>query len=230
LSHSAQSPFKVLENHPTIINAGGTSTGSSFRYQSTPRAQLPINPGFEFASSFWEDKKPVHHLLEDAYRQNRISTASAVRHLHSLHVQAPIFGLVWANGTVRAHVDCYREDDGKNPTVLSAPFPGPKDDNVDFHEWQLDRPGDILQVYFLIRNIDKWTVGKFRERVVEGVDDLVKAIVHKNQKFNPWRRMGDLTTVLADNRKENVNISTTVTSSSSATTPPKAKTKRRKAQ
>jgi solute carrier family 25 carnitine/acylcarnitine transporter 20/29 len=98
-----------------------------------------------------------------------------------------------------------------------------------FHEWLLDKPGDILQVYFLIRNIDKWTVGKFRERVEHGVGELVKAIVHKKQKFSPWRRVGDLSTGLG--RKENINISTTVTSSSSAATPPppKPKTKRRRA-
>jgi hypothetical protein len=44
-------------------------------------------------------------MLEDAYRQNRMSTAAAVRHLHSLHVKAPIFGLVWSDESVRAHVD-----------------------------------------------------------------------------------------------------------------------------
>lgn len=115
LSHAAQSPFKVLKTHKTVVNAGSTSTGSSFRYQATPSSSLPNTPGFEFASSFWEDKKPLHQMLEDAYRQNRMSTASAVRHLHSMRVNAPVFGLVWANGTVRAHVDWPRDEEAGSP-------------------------------------------------------------------------------------------------------------------
>ena len=250
LSHSAKSPFRVLKSHATIINAGSTSTGSSFRYQSTPCAQLPNNPGFEFASSFWEDKKPLHQMLEDAYRQNRMSTASAVRHLHSLRIAAPIFGLVWATGTVRAHVDWASCRDGQKDgpvsksrkirhftadhpqSVLSAPYPGPPEQSLDgiFHEWQLDRPCDILQVYHLIRNIDRWTVGKFRERVAHGINDLVEAVVDKNEEFKPWRRVGDLSPVLASVHKENVNTSATVTSSSSLPSPPKTKNKRKRAR
>lgn len=113
LSHAARSPFKTLKGHATVIKTGNTTKGSSFRFQSTPCASLPDAPGFEFASSFWEDKKPVHQLLEDAYRQNRMATAAAVRHLHSLHIHAPILGLVWASGTVRAHIDWCNADEGK---------------------------------------------------------------------------------------------------------------------
>lgn len=88
----------------------------------------------------------------------------------------------------------------------------------------------MLQVYFLIRNIDRWTVGKFRDRVIKGVGDLVEGILHKDESFHPWRRVGDLTPVLANTRKENVlNTSTTVTSTSSAPSPPK-KAKRRRAR
>lgn len=113
LSHSAKSPYKLLKNHPTVVKAGNAAKRSSFRYQSTPCAQLPDMPGFEFASSFWEDKKPVHALLDDAYRQNRMSTTAAVRHLHSLGIRAPITGLIWADGVVRAHVDWCEESEGK---------------------------------------------------------------------------------------------------------------------
>lgn len=115
LSHSAKSPFQILKGHTAVSNSGSPSKGSSFRYQSTPCAQLPDTPGFEFASSFWEDKKPVHQLLEDAYRQNRMATASGVRHLHSLSIKAPVFGLVWSSATVRAHVDWCKHDEGKSP-------------------------------------------------------------------------------------------------------------------
>lgn len=113
LSQSSKSPYKVLKNHPTVIKAGTTVRGSSFRYQSTPCTQLPDLPGFEFISSICEDKKPTHTHADDAYRQNRIATASAVRHLHSLNIKSPIIGLIWANGTVRAHVDWCQVEDGK---------------------------------------------------------------------------------------------------------------------
>lgn len=115
LSHSAHSPYKVMKGHTAVVESGSASKGSSFRYQSTPCENLPEAPCFEFVSSFWEDKKPVHQLLEHAYRQNRMSTASALRHLHSLHISAPVFGLVWASGTVRAHVDWWKVDGDKPP-------------------------------------------------------------------------------------------------------------------
>lgn len=121
LSNTEASPYKALKAHRTVEKSGSADKASSFRFQSTPCANLPeipgwhacylaifantFIPGFEFASAFFEDKKPVHQMLEDAYRQNRMSTTSAVRHLHSLGIHVPVFGLVWANGTVRAHVD-----------------------------------------------------------------------------------------------------------------------------
>jgi hypothetical protein len=120
LSHSVRSPFKTLKNHPTVSTSGSSTRGSSFRFQSTPCAQLSDTPGFEFVSSFWEDKKPVHQLLEDAYRQNRMSTAAAVRHLRSLHINAPVFGLVWANCTVRAHVDWCNKDGNGMVSVIAV--------------------------------------------------------------------------------------------------------------
>lgn len=118
LSHSAKSPYKLLKKHPAVMNTGNAAKRSSFRYQSTPCAQLPDMPGFEFASSFWEDKKPVHALLDDAYRQNRMSTTAAVRHLHSLGIKSPVTGLIWADGIVRAHVDWSEESEGKTVRQL----------------------------------------------------------------------------------------------------------------
>lgn len=124
LSHSAKSPFKILKSHSSVVNSGNASKGTSFRYQSTPCARLPDMPSFEFVSSFWEDKKPIHNMLEDAYRQNRMATTAALRHLHSLRIKTPIFGLVWASGTVRAHVDWCKCEEGKTPVSqcsLSTP-------------------------------------------------------------------------------------------------------------
>ncbi|KAF8898904.1 hypothetical protein BD779DRAFT_1666663 [Infundibulicybe gibba] len=228
LSHSAKSPFKVLKNHPNILKSGCSSKGSSFRYQSTPRTNLPDAPGFEFASCFWEDKKPVHQLLEDAYRQNRMSTASAVRHLHSLHISAPIFGLVWASGTVRAHVDWCQSEQGNLPTVLSAPYSteAPSLNPVDndfFHEWHLDDPADIIKVYLFIRNLDEWTTEGFRERIIKGVEKFTENILTDTGAFQPWKRVGELplATLIVHNENDNLSLST------QSTSPPKHKAKRR---
>ncbi|KAI0961701.1 hypothetical protein AcV7_000735 [Taiwanofungus camphoratus] len=226
LSLSAKSPFKVLKEHPRVAGSGSVGGESSFRFQSTPCTKLPDTPGFEFASAFWEDKKPVHHLLEDAHRQNRIATTSAVRQLHSLHVQAPVFGLVWAQGTVRAHVDWWTVEKNKNhPTIRSAAYPGPKNHNRRtsgiFHEWHLDEPNDILQVFLLIRNMDRWTVGGFRDRVIAGINQLVCDVVQQGHKFTPWKRKGDVSRLNPNGVPENSNSSVTPASS------PKRRNKKR---
>lgn len=114
LSLAAESAFKRLKR--SELTGSAARGEESFACQSTPSVQLPRTSGFQFASSFWEDKKPVHSMLDDAYRQNRMATAAAVRHLDSMHVKAPVFGLVWSNGSVRAHVDwCVNE--GQEPPV-----------------------------------------------------------------------------------------------------------------
>ncbi|KAG6841955.1 hypothetical protein C0991_005135 [Blastosporella zonata] len=230
LSLSAKSPFKVLKGHSTVVKSGNTSKGSSFRYQSTPCATLPDTPGFEFASSFWEDKKPVHHLLEDAYRQNRMSTASALRHMNSLAIKAPVVGLVWSSGIVRAHVDWCKAGEDVMPTILSAPYPGDSAAGEDmFREWQLDQPGDILAIYFLIRNLDRWTNGGFYTRVAEGIKDLVDRVVNKGERYTPWKRVGELLPLLLAS-KENIVISATSTLETSLSTPVRSRQKRRRAR
>lgn len=213
LSNTEASAYKALKSHRTVLKSGSADKASSFRFQSTPCANLPEIPGFEFASAFFEDKKPVHQMLEDAYRQNRMSTTSAVRHLHSLGIHVPVFGLVWANGTVRAHVDWCKtssigETDKTEVKVLSAPFPGPDDDDErTFHEWRLKRPSDILQVHFLIQNIDFWTCNGFREKVVKGVKALEQFIVNGGGIYEPWKRVGVLKLSKSASRKENRDAS-----------------------
>ena len=124
LSLTADSTFKRLRRSGMT---GSAARGEeSFACQSTPSVQLPRTPGFQFVSTFWEDKKPVHSMLEDAYRQNRMSTAAAVRHLHSLHVKAPIFGLVWSNETVRAHVDWCVSKEQEPPVRAISSIPEEK--------------------------------------------------------------------------------------------------------
>ena len=104
----------------TTSPSGSVGGKTSFRYQATPCTTLSDGGGFEFVSSFWEDKK--HEHIDAACRQNRMATASAVRQLHALRIRAPVFGLVWAQGTVRAHVDWWEEievvdDNGREVTV-----------------------------------------------------------------------------------------------------------------
>ena len=113
LSDGEKTPYKRLANDRKVRKHCGTLVESTFRYQSSPCLQPPEHPAFEFASSFWEDKKPNYELLESAYRQNRMATTSALRHLHSLGVKAPVIGLMWSRGVVRAHIDWWsgeRED------------------------------------------------------------------------------------------------------------------------
>lgn len=121
LSLSKDSPFQVLKQHPNVVKTGNVTKCSSFRFQSTPLVVPPETAAFQFCSSFWEDKKPVHQMLEDAYRQNRMATTASARHLHSHHVKAPVFGLVWASGTVRAHVDwcSASEEKSKHPVSFT---------------------------------------------------------------------------------------------------------------
>ena len=113
LSASEKSPFNVLAQHRNANNSASHGGASSFKWQSTLCAKLPARPGFEIASCFWEDKKPEQKELEVAYRQNRMATTAALRQLHALGIEARIFGLVWAEGTVRAHVDWYKEESGR---------------------------------------------------------------------------------------------------------------------
>ncbi|THV05994.1 hypothetical protein K435DRAFT_789742 [Dendrothele bispora CBS 962.96] len=159
LSDSEDSAFKKLKRHESAHNTGEPTRQSSFPYQCTPC--------FEFASSFSEDKKPSHQILEDAYRQNRMSTASAVRHLHSLHVNAPVFGLVWSDNHVRAHVDWWKITNDEQLIVYSAPYM--EEEARKEKEWELHKPSDLLEVFLILRNIDRFTTGPFVEKVEKGM-------------------------------------------------------------
>ena len=131
LSASEKSPFNVLAQHRNANNSASHGGASSFKWQSTICTRLPDPSQFEIASTFWEDKKPSQKELSVAYRQNRMSTAAGLRQLHTLNIRAPIFGLVWAEGTVRAHVDWWEEDDeglpvsGKPTSVSRLCVPDP---------------------------------------------------------------------------------------------------------
>lgn len=96
-------------------------------------------------------------------------------------------------------------------------------DETTFHEWQLDRPSDILAVYFLLRNLDRWTNTTFRELVVKGVNDLTNSVVGQDGKYFPWKRTGDLAAPVPASTSEKENISVTTSAQS---TPPKVKHKR----
>lgn len=165
------------------------SSERSLNFQATPCQQLPEVEGFEFASSVWEDKKPKKHVSDEAYRQNRMSCAGVVRQLAAFGVEVPVFGLVWENGTVRAHIDWHATENGKQ-AVLSAPYT--KNDDWRPHVWDLEKPGDALQVFLLVRNIDDWTVNGFYDRVRKGLAATVKQLKKGSRHFVPWRRAGIL--------------------------------------
>ncbi|GAW04428.1 hypothetical protein LENED_006217 [Lentinula edodes] len=198
LSNSTDSAFKRLKKNKAVKKTGSAVKNSSFAYQATVCHSIPDTPAFEFVSSVWEDKKPVHSMPEHAYRQNRMSTASAARQLHSMHVDAPVFGLTWTHGHIRAHVDwCQNPQPDEPPVVYSAPYIRSVEskipaDNQEYHQWDLTRASDILRLHFLIVNIDQWTVGGFLNRVTSGVAALEKSIVEDGKAFEPWRRFGDI--------------------------------------
>jgi solute carrier family 25 carnitine/acylcarnitine transporter 20/29 len=115
-------------------------------------------------------------------------------------------------------------------TVYSAPYsgePGQQQTGY-FREWRLERPCDILQVYLLIKNIDIWTVGKFRDRVLTGVRSLADDVKRGERGYLPWKRAGDLKHTLPSRRqRENTSVSTEVFSSISSPEAAKGKGKGR---
>lgn len=96
-----------------------------------------------------------------------------------------------------------------------------------FHEWDLDNPSDILQVYFLVRNIDEWTCGRFHRRVVDGLNHLVDSITLKDGTYQSWKWVGNIGLAVKA-LKENVIVSFTTTSSGSSPPPKKDKRRRRR--
>ncbi|KAG6381043.1 hypothetical protein JVT61DRAFT_5439 [Boletus reticuloceps] len=97
-----------------------------------------------------------------------------------------------------------------------------------FHEWDLDDPSDI-EVYFLVRNIDEWTCGRFHQRVVQGLNHLVESIILKDGTYQPWKWVGNTVPGLAVKvLKENAVVAFTTTSSRSSLPPKKDKRRRRR--
>ncbi|KZV76956.1 hypothetical protein PENSPDRAFT_597469 [Peniophora sp. CONT] len=228
LSHSTTSAFKTLKRSPR------TGKPATFAAQATPCTQLPALPAFEFIASVWEDKKPTQTAVEDAYRQNRMSTTAAVRHLHAMHIHAPVFGLTWADGVVRAHVDWATGDWDTSPAVHSAPYPGVdiSNDVHLFREWHLKKPADAIAVFLLVRNIDTYASGVLVQRVRDGVERLADSVVQQRVPFRAWKRVGKLNVTplrekkvlrnsnSGDSAKENT------TEQSSVEPPPVKRTKR----
>jgi solute carrier family 25 (mitochondrial carnitine/acylcarnitine transporter), member 20/29 len=78
--------------------------------------------------------------------------------------------------------------------VRSALFPGLHRDGSggNVHEWQLDSPSDMIEVFLLIKNIDHWTVNGFLECIERGIADLVDSVLTKGHPYQPWKRVGTL--------------------------------------
>ncbi|KAI3622803.1 hypothetical protein WG66_015155 [Moniliophthora roreri] len=173
--------YKSLARQTRISPLTTSSTRSTFRYQATPCIALSETPGFEFISSVWEDKQPN---WKDGYRQNRMACASVVRHLWALgQVRTVVWGLVWCEGQVRVHVDWAAKGEDGKAIVHSAAYSTVP--NEAFKVFDLSRPAHILEIYFLLRNIDQWTTGAFKERVTESVMTLANK---KGETFVGWRR------------------------------------------
>ncbi|RPD82069.1 hypothetical protein L226DRAFT_556047 [Lentinus tigrinus ALCF2SS1-7] len=187
---SEDAPFCTLCQNPRANNTGSHGGSSSFKWQSILSARLDETSKIEVASAFWEDKKPIHHEMDAAYRQNRMATTAALRQLHALNVRAPVFGLVWSEGTVRAHVDWWN-DDNRHFRIASAAYPGAKKRarrvSLPFHEWNLGKPSHIIQVYLLLRNLDRWTVNGFQQLVEQGIKELATAVADGLRTVVPWR-------------------------------------------
>lgn len=278
LSHSSSSHYKSLKRLVPFAKKSlrSTTTTTTFRDQATPRAHLPDTEGFEFVSCLWEDKKPVHQLLEDAYRQNRMSTAGALRHLHAFRIDAPVFGLVWANGNVQVHVDWWQHHDSNKQSlrsggrdrasrtstpvsafdaggrchgrcycliqihfkvISSALYANPATEDSE-NGWVLERPGHLLHVYFLLRNIDNWTTTRFRDRIVSGLEAFSQLVEEDPGAFRCWKRDATVratkvaTSTHGDKENENVIslTSTTTSSTNTATETPVKAVKRKKAK
>ena len=76
---------------------------------------------------------------------------------------------------------------------MSAPYPGPSVKQLEemtqlFHSWDLEKPGDIIEVYLLLRNLDQWTVSGFRNRIVKGIRNLVDEVEKLDRRVIQWRR------------------------------------------
>ncbi|KAH7107184.1 hypothetical protein BKA62DRAFT_632127 [Auriculariales sp. MPI-PUGE-AT-0066] len=182
------SPYNVLATHNSAI---------PFNHNSTPAAKAPQRQSFEFASSVWEDKKADHAGVEDAYRQNQMSTTALARHLRAFKVPAPVIGLVWAEGSVQAHVD-WVERKSEKVSVFSARYSPPRADNrrisgasaasssPDF-AWNLKKEADILSVFLLVRNIDEWTSTKFRDLIIRKVTKFAQHVQEGKVEFAVWK-------------------------------------------
>ncbi|KAH9944021.1 uncharacterized protein BXZ73DRAFT_96534 [Epithele typhae] len=194
LCRTEKSPYNYLAQHRRADESGSVGGRTSFKSQATLCKQLPSQPCFEIASTIWEDKKPAQGSLDAAKRQNSMSTTAALRQLHYLRVNSPVFGLVFAEGLVRMHVDWWREDDGKF-RIVSAPYtgPGPKrgPESRPPYEWRLDHPADIVKLFLVMRNLDAWTVGAFCNRVTQGIKDLHTHVKQSKKVPTAWRRRSE---------------------------------------
>jgi len=75
--------------------------------------------------------------------------------------------------------------------VRSARFPG-HGDGSHAHEWNLQSPADIIQVFILLKNIDRWTHDGFVKCIEAGIADLEDSVLAKGYVYQPWKRVGTL--------------------------------------
>ncbi|PCH33741.1 hypothetical protein WOLCODRAFT_141782 [Wolfiporia cocos MD-104 SS10] len=171
LAGDQASPYKELQLY---------ISPSSLQYQCTPCKTLQDEAGFVIASSFMEDKNGHYRGYQDAFRQNRMATTTALRQLHALCIRAPVLGMIWWRDEVRAHVDWWVDRPGdQHVRIYSAWYPGPKlrsgNKKQRIFKWSLHKAGDILQ---------------FQQRVMEGIQHLREEVVLHKRTIAWWRRDG----------------------------------------
>lgn len=94
-----------------------------------------------------------------------------------------------------------------------------------FIKIQSAEPHFCKKVFFLIENIDHWTMNGFRERAICGVKDLVESVVNQGKPYVPWKRVGELSSS-APAKENSVVISAGTTTSAQSTPPQKPRSRR----
>lgn len=58
----------------------------------------------------------------------------------------------------------------------------------DTNGWNLENEADIVSVYLVLRNIDRYTEGRFKRRIHSGLVSLVQDVERKGKMYQPWKR------------------------------------------
>ncbi|PCH33743.1 hypothetical protein WOLCODRAFT_135292 [Wolfiporia cocos MD-104 SS10] len=178
LSSSAKSPYKQLNAHPSIMEKR-SGIKPPFWLQVTPLWN-PIPPSsFEFASCFMHGSRASQ---EEARRLTKMATTAALRQLRSLCISSPVYGLAWHETRVTADIAWCTDFSNKFPKIHSTSYK-----NAATKSWDISKQKDILRVFLILRNIDRWTVNQFHDEICRGVGTMRDRVMAGEEKITPWR-------------------------------------------